>query len=178
MKGASHTVTTSVWLHLSEATKLRQEESEKVAVAEWVQTVSLTTWKSTGISAQQCASSRLSVLYALNTRQMGEVNSCFEVLDFRDWEGKFCFSGLVKAQHSQEEADWREGVSRSLPDSGSNACLLRTSWCACSLYYIGMEFPARPKSLWAKEAREQARHKSLSEHCDSLNQTVFAFLCL
>lgn len=65
MKGASHTVTTSVWLHLSEATKLRQEESEKVAVAGWVQTVSLTTWKSTGISAQQCASSRPSVLYAL-----------------------------------------------------------------------------------------------------------------
>lgn len=110
--------------------------------------------------------------------KMGEVNSCFEVLDFSDWEGKFCFSGLVKAQHSQEEADWREGVSRSLPDSGFNACLLRTSWCVCSLYYIGMEFPARPKSLWAKEAGEQARHKSLSEHHDSLNQTVFAFLCL
>lgn len=81
MKGASHTITKSMWLPLSEATKLRkssysqwggvvrqQEESEKVekmAVTKCVQTVSLTTWKSTGISAQQYASSRPSVLHAL-----------------------------------------------------------------------------------------------------------------
>lgn len=46
----------------------QQEESEKVekmAVTKCVQTVSLTTWKSTGISAQQYASSRPSVLHAL-----------------------------------------------------------------------------------------------------------------